>query len=198
MDIQNEYEENELIKRLRENNKEAFIEIYNHYQKPLHAFIIRFVKVPAYAEDILQDVFLKVWEIRSRLNPDLSFKAYLYRISRNLIYKFLKKAASDETLLANAMHHFKPDNNEVELNFQWKEYEEKINEAILKLPPKRQIVFKLCREQNKSYDEISKELGISRNTVKEHMVMAMRNISEYLKLNSGISLPLIALMLFQK
>ena len=181
---------------MKNDDKDSFIKIYNYYHKPLQAFISRFVKVPSYTEDILQDTFLKLWEIRKRVNSELDFKAYLYRIIRNLIYKYLKKVAADEVLLNQAIHQFQPDINQVQLQVEWKEYEKKVNEAILQLPPKRQIVFRMCREQNKSYDEVSKELGISRNTVKEHMVLAMKKIEIYLQANSGISLPLFALIIF--
>ena len=196
--IQNEFEEKELLEKLRENDKDAYLRLYSHYRAPIYHFISRFVKSPFYAEDILQDVFLKIWEIRSRINPELSFKAYLYRICRNLVYKFLKKAATDETILAHTMHFFQPATDDVELTLQWKEYEQKIQEAVAQLPPKRQMVFRLCREENKSYDEVSNELGISRNTVKEHMVLAMKNITEYLKVHSGIKLPLLVFLLFGK
>ena len=196
--IQNDFEEKELLKKLTQSDKDAYLKLYSHYRAPIYHFISRFVKSPFYAEDILQDVFLKMWEIRSRINPDLSFKAYLYRISRNLVYKFLKKAAMDEAILAHTMHFFQPANEEVEISLQWKEYEQKIEEAIAQLPPKRQTVFRLCREENKSYDDVSNELGISRNTVKEHMVLAMKNITEYLKIHSGIKLPLLVFLLFGK
>lgn len=196
MPHQNDFEEKRLLIMMKNDDKDAFIEIYNHYRQPLRAFIIRFVKVPFYAEDILQDVFLKLWEIRSRVNPDLEFKAYLYRITRNLVYKFLKKLASDEMMQTQAMHHFQRNENPVQLQVEWKQYEEKVNEAILQLPPKRQMVFRLCREQNKSYDEVSMELNISRNTVKEHMVLAMKNIEAYLKVNSGITFPLVMFIFF--
>jgi RNA polymerase sigma-70 factor (family 1) len=198
MAIQQDFEETSLLKRLKDNDKNAFLEIYNHYRKPLYTFIIRFVKVPVYAEDILQDTFLKIWEIRARINTGLSFKAYLYRISRNYVYKFLKSLSAEETLQLNVMHHFQPDNNSPELRLQWKQYEEKINEAINQLPPKRQKVFRLCRERHKTYDQVSRELGISANTVKEHMVLAMKSITEYLKTSSGISFAYLALLLWKK
>ena len=196
--IQNDFEEKELLKKLTQSDKDAYLKLYSYYRAPIYHFITRFVKSPFYAEDILQDVFLKIWEIRSRVNPELSFKAYLYRISRNLVYKFLKKAAADEAILAHTMHFFKAATVDIEITLQWKEYEQKIGEAIAQLPAKRQAVFRLCREENKSYDDVSHELGISRNTVKEHMVLAMKNITEYLKLHSGIKLPLLVFLLFRK
>lgn len=198
MSIQKDFEEFELLNRLKDNDKKAFLAIYNHYRQPLYTFIIKFVKIPAYAEDILQDTFLKIWEIRMRINTELSFKAYLYRISRNLVYKFLKSLSTEESLQLNMVHHFQPDNNSPELRLEWKQYEEKVNEAINHLPPKRQKVFRLCREHHKTYDQVSQELGISVNTVKEHMVLAMKFITEYLKTSSGISFALLALLLWQK
>lgn len=193
-----DYEEKELLERLRKGDQTAFIKIYDHYKQPLYIFISRFVKVPAYADDLLQDIFLKLWEIRARINPDFSFKAYLYRISRNMVYKFLKKIAVDEKLLSDTLYYFRNESPDAELSLQWKQYEEQINEAILQLPPKRQMVFRLCREQHKSYDEVSAVLGISRNTVKEHMVLSMKSISNYLKIHSDISLPFLVLFFLGK
>lgn len=196
MQYQDDYDEMSLLALMKNEDKDAFIQIYNHYRKPLHSFIIRFVKVPAHAEDILQEVFLKLWEIRTRVNPQLGFKAYLYRITRNIVYKFLKKCAIDQMLQAQIIHHIQPENNQLQLQLEWEEYKEKIDAAILQLPPKRQKVFLLCREQNKSYDTVAMELNISRNTVKEHMVLAMKSIETYLKTNSGISLPLLLSVFF--
>lgn len=198
MPTENEFEEKELLERLKNNDDDAFKEIYRHYREPLYHFIIRFVKLPSSADDILQDTFLKIWEIRQRINPSLSFKAYLYRISRNLVYKYLKKMAANEAIQVCTMYHFQPGMADAEGLLQWKQYQEKMNEAVSRLSPKREKVFRLCREQNKSYDEVAKELGISRNTVKEHMVLAMKSISEYLKINSEIPLSLLIVLLLGK
>ena len=84
------FDEPLLLKRLTESDESAFLQLYDHYHHPLYVFILRFVKVPGTAEDILQDVFLKIWEIRERIDPTLSFNAYLYRISRNKVYRQFK------------------------------------------------------------------------------------------------------------
>ena len=68
----------------------------------------------------------------------------------------------------------------------WKAYEQLLTSAVEQLPSQRQKVFKLCRQQGKSYEEVAFELGISRNTVKEHMVMAIKNIKEYFYLYGDI------------
>ena len=194
MQDEKDFEEASILKRLQQGDEHAFLEIYDHYKQPLYSFIIKFVKVPAYADDLLQDVFLKIWEIHSRIDTSLSFKAYLYRISRNLVYKFLKKTANNVELLSEQMQHFIPDAGaNAELKLQWKQYEENIKTAIDNLPPRRKEIFILCRQGKHTYDDVARQLGISRNTVKEHMVLSMKSISQFLRNKKGINLPIAVL-----
>lgn len=180
------FDEITLLKELRDSSSEAFIQLYDHYHPALHAYILRFVKIPAIAEDVLQDVFLKIWEVRQRIDPGLSFNAYLYRISRNMVFKLMKKIAADDELRLKIMRQLSNSAEEGHLKLQWKQYEEILTAAINQLPPKRLQVFKLCRDQGKTYDEAAEELGISKNTVKEHMVAAMKSIKDYLSRNGDI------------
>jgi len=165
---------------LQKGDSDAFQELYNQYHQPLYHYVLRFVKSPALAEDVLQDVFLKIWEIRSRIDPELSFKAYLYRISRNSVFKLLKKIAVDENLRVQVLKQFSQSVADADLKVLWQQYEELLHAAINRLPPQRQKVFRLCREEGKTYEQVADELGISRNTVKEHMVLAMKLIREHI------------------
>ena len=174
------YFEQSVLLRLQKGDSEAFQELYNRYHQQLYHYVLRFVKSPALAEDVLQDVFLKIWEIRSRINPGLSFKAYLYRICRNSVFKLLKKMAVDENLRVRVFQQFAQSVADTDLKVLWQQYEEILQAAINRLPPQRQKVFKLCREEGKTYEQVADELGISRNTVKEHMVLAMKLIREHL------------------
>ncbi|GAB2816406.1 RNA polymerase sigma factor [Ferruginibacter profundus] len=185
------YDETALLKRLKEGDTTAFIQLYDHYHHPLYIFILRFVKVPEYAEDVLQDVFLKIWEIRERINPDLSFNAYLYKICRNKVFKLLKKIVTDNAMQTQLMNQLETATEAPHLKLQWKQYNDLLHKAVNQLPPQRQKVFKLCREQGKSYDEVAEELGISRNTIKEHMVAAMKSIKEYIFQHGELSLLLL-------
>lgn len=192
-----DFDEKDVLERLQKGDELAFIEIYDHFKKPLYAFILKFVKVPAHADDLLQDLFLKIWEVHSRINTSLSFQAYLYRICRNLIYRSLKKTAHNTMLLSEQMQHFIPDASaNADVKLLWKQYEENIKSAIDELPPRRKEIFILCRQGKHTYDDVAKQLGISRNTVKEHMVLAMKSISSYLKLKKGIELPVTLLAVY--
>jgi RNA polymerase sigma-70 factor (ECF subfamily) len=173
------YHEQTVILRLQKGDSDAFLELYNQYHPALYHYVLRFVKSPAIAEDVLQDVFLKIWEIKSRIDPALSFKAYLYRICRNSVFKLLKKMAVDEDLRLQVLQQFTQSVADADLKILWQQYEEILQAAINRLPPQRQKVFRLCREEGKTYEQVADELGISRNTVKEHMVLAMKLIREH-------------------
>lgn len=177
-----------LIHRLRQNDAAAYIELYNRYHVKMYSWLLRFVKLPELAEDIIQETFLKIWEIRHRLQPHQSFPAYLYRISRNKAFRLLKKIAHDEKLRRRVMIQSEMEINDPEQKFQWQEYQQLLDNAVSRLPAQRQKVFKLCRQNNKTYEEVATELGISRNTVKEHMVKAVQDLRQHFYRCDGVTL----------
>jgi len=175
----NEIDENELILRLQKNDREAFMVLYDRYHVLIYQWVLKLVKVPHLAEDLVQEVFLKIWKIREHINPQQSFPAFLYRISRNMAFNTIKKIASEEKLQAQVMTELRNNCESAENKLLWQQYEEILRNAVEQLPKQRQKVFKLCRTEGKTYEEVAQELGISRNTVKEHMVLAVKNIKEY-------------------
>lgn len=190
----NPLEESVLLHRLKEGDINAYVKIYNAYHTSLYAYVIKFLKIPELAEDVLQEVFLKIWEVRKRIDPELSFKAYIYRISRNCVFKLLKKIASEDELRLQVLFKISATVEQPDIKIQWQQYQQFLSTAIGHLPPQRQIVFQMCRLENKKYDEVAAELGISRNTVKEHMVLAVRFIKEYLFRHYKIELILAFLL----
>jgi RNA polymerase sigma-70 factor (ECF subfamily) len=190
------YNEQSILLRLQQGDSDAFLELYNQYHSQLYHYVLRFVKSPAIAEDVLQDVFLKIWEIRSRIDPALSFKAYLYRICRNSVFKLLKKMAVDENLRVEVMLQLTQSVADADLKLLWQQYEAILQTAINNLSPQRQKVFRLCREEGKTYEQVAVELGISRNTVKEHMVLAMKLIREHFELYGDTSASYMFMLIF--
>jgi RNA polymerase sigma-70 factor (family 1) len=190
------YHEESVLLKLQQGDSEAFLALYNHYHSALYHYVLRFVKSPAIAEDILQDVFLKIWEIKNRINPQLSFKAYLYRICRNSVFKLLKKMAVDENLRVEVMHQLTQSVADADLKLLWQQYESILQTAVNNLSPQRQKVFRLCREEGKTYDQVANELGISRNTVKEHMVLAMKLIREHFEQYGDTSTSYVFMLIF--
>ncbi|MET3876883.1 RNA polymerase sigma-70 factor [Chitinophaga sp. OAE865] len=184
-------EEAVLLQRLQQGDTEAYIALYDQYYPSLYTYILHFINIPELAEDALQEVFIKIWEIRERINPELSFSGYLYRITRNHVFKLLKKISADAALRLQVMQELQHQTEDADTRLLWKQYESLLHQAIAQLPPQRQKVFRLCREESKSYEEVAVELGISRNTVKEHMVLAMKSIKFFFYTNTDGILPLL-------
>jgi len=181
------YDEKALLTRLRQGDKDAFIELYERHHIGLYNYTLHFLKIPDLAKDVVQDVYLKAWEIRERINPELSFTAYLYTISRNRVFKLMKKIGADEALRQQVMRQLQLNMDDPERKVLWRQYEQTLRNAIGQLPPQRQKVFRLCREEGKTYEQAARELGISANTVKEHMVLAVKCLKEYFLQHADIS-----------
>lgn len=172
--------EEEVLLRMIRGDESAFSEIYRHYHPALYIYLLRFCKVPSLAEDLVHDVFLKIWEVRDRINPKLSFSGYLYRIARNHVFKTISRLATDEQMREQLYRQLADtDPAQPEEVVRTREYERLFEEALSKLTTQRLKVFRLCRQEGKSYDEAAAILGISRNAVKKHMVQGMRFIEDY-------------------
>lgn len=170
----------QLLELLRNGDEGAFTEVYNRYHKPIYAYLIDFVKIPSLAEDLVHEVFMKIWEIRDHLEVKRSFSAYLYRVSHNKALDALRRIASDKILRREVLHWIDPHLPESDHAVSHiRRYERLLEEAVAALPSQRQKVFILCREEGKTYDEAAETLGISRNTVKEHMVQSLRFLRHY-------------------
>ena len=189
--------ENQLLARVRMGDQDAYAAIYQHYHCGLYQYILRFVKLPDLAEDLVHDVFLKLWEARQRIDPQRPVGAYLYRISRNHVFKTMTRISADRSLRLRLLMRFSrtPAMPEEE-RWQTKEYEKLLAMALSTLPPQRRKVFHLCREEGKSYEETATILSISRNAVKKHIVLGMRDIYAYMLRNGDLTLILLLLHRF--
>ncbi|PWG80625.1 RNA polymerase sigma factor [Pararcticibacter amylolyticus] len=183
-----------IFARLKNGDKDAYLAIYNRYHSPVYYFILKYVKIPDLAEDILHDTFLKLWEVRTKIRPEIAGIGYLYRISRNLVFKMMKRISTDGELRKHVIEAISDLAVQITGDqVEWKEYSGLLEDAISLLPPQRQRVFKLCRLEGKTYEETAKLLGLSKNTVKEHMVLAVKFIKEYFYKNADIILGLLLL-----
>ena len=180
-----------VLKLLKDGNRDAFVCIYNNYHNTLYRYALRFLKVPQLAEDVVQEVFIKVWELRFTIDPSLSFKSYLFTITRNSVFKLIKKITFDHRMRTEVAFYFGNKIIDPAVQLQWQQYSVILDAAIERLPPQRKRVFKLCRQEGKKYEEVARELNLTRNTVKEHMVLAVRSIKEYVMRHADVSLALI-------
>lgn len=178
-------EERSLILRLIGGDEDAFCELYATYKKRLIYFAMRFLKSREYAEDVFQDAFTVVWQSRRFINPDASFSSYLYTIMRNRILNQLRNAANEEKLkesiFSQALDYTEDTKREVMLN----DLKSLISHALQQLTPRQREIFEMSREAQLSHKEIADKLGISVNTVQEHISTSLKLIRTYLIKYSG-------------
>jgi RNA polymerase sigma-70 factor (family 1) len=179
-----EEQEKGLLLELLKGNEDAFEKIYHLYSSRLFARLMKLVKLESQAEEILQDVFLKLWESRRSIDPEKSFHSFLFKIAENKVYDFFRKAARDKSMEIRliALSAANPDNFD-----EFKSGDENLSilqKAIESLPPQRQQVFRLCKLEGKSYKEVSELLGISVSTISDHIVKGTKLLRDYFDNNN--------------
>lgn len=184
--------EKELFIRIADGDEAAFREVFHHYNRRIYPFVVKMIKREHLAEEIVQDVFTKIW-IKRKLLPQISSPpSYIFTMATNRTLDELKKISNDSRLIKEVMQAMERiGRNEIEEWLDGKESEHLINEAISTLPPQRQKIYRLNRMEGKSYKEIAEELNISVSTVKNQLTEAVHNIKEYLQNAPGGSLVLL-------
>ncbi|WP_198674115.1 RNA polymerase sigma factor [Chitinophaga alhagiae] len=181
----------ELLARLVKGEEEAFSALYNRHHAAVAQFIQLLVKSPALAEDLAQETFIRIWEVRAQLAHVQTFKSYLFTAARNHALDCLRRASSELALKGEIIHHFRELRNNTEEEVLTRAYLRHLHRLLDTLPPQTRKVFRLCREQQHSYEEVAEQLGISRNAVKKHMVRAMKTLKGGAEKDLGISFGLL-------
>jgi RNA polymerase sigma-70 factor (ECF subfamily) len=192
------YDERALLGRLAAGDADAFAALFNHYQDPLNQFITRFVKIPQLAEDLSQEVFLKIWQQRAKLTDIQSFRAFLFIVARNHTLNTLQTASRSQAAIGAITRATLGESNTspTDDSVLSREYLDFLRRAVESLPPRSREVFRLCREQQLSYDEVAAQLGISRHSVKNHMVHSMKILRSAVEKELGIPLGLFLLLVY--
>lgn len=188
-------DERDLLVRLIGGDEEAFCELYAHYKSHLLYFALKFVKSRDFAEDIFQDTFAVVWQSRCFINPDSSFSAYLYTIVRNRILNRMREMANEDRLKEHILTQAIDYSDNTRQTILGNELKNLVNTALQQLTPRQRQVFELSREAQLSHKEIADALGISVNTVQEHISASLKLIRSYLTKYSGTYADLLLLLI---
>ncbi|WP_421941268.1 RNA polymerase sigma factor [Pedobacter sp.] len=176
--------ETQLLQSLKEGDREAFASLYRFYSPNLHHKLDRMVKIAEIADELLQDVFLKVWLNRASIDADRPFAPWLYTIARNTVFEYYRRLALDKKMQAHLTATFVEFYDQTEDYILNKERNMALQEAIDQLPPQRKEIFRLCRIEGKSYKEAAELLHISPSTVSNQLVSATKSVKDYIFLNS--------------
>jgi RNA polymerase sigma-70 factor (ECF subfamily) len=178
---QNEGEIKKWLIRISENDEEAFSLLLLNFWNKVYTQALTYLKSSLTAQELTQDVFIRLWTNRNALVGIDNFAGYLFVMTKNEVLSQLRKKRSqpetpDETLPEEV---WIPDQQ-----LQYKQAYAMIFNGIERLPPVRKQVFKMSRNEGLSYDEIATRLNISRNGVKDHIVKALLFLRNYIRLHS--------------
>lgn len=177
-----------IVKRFKEGDIAAFDTIYRKYGKKLFHFALGLVKDTEISRDLVQEVFVSLWDKRGQVDLNLNFENYIFTIAYNSIIKYFRK----KTIETKIKDHLLVDPPEifdgVESDMIFSELLEIANNSIENLPARRKMVYKLNRQEGMKIKEIARKLNISTRTAENHLAKALKHLKKEL---SWISLPSI-------
>lgn len=174
----------------RDHNEKSqellFSKLFRQHEYRLYSLALKLTKSDQVAKDIIQEVFLKLWEHRCSIHTITNIESWLYKVTENKVIDFLRKASADDRLRQMVWLHLQQIVNEAELYVAAKEYNEIIQKAIADLPPQRRLIYQLNKEDGMNYQQIADELHISRHTVKNQLFSAVQSVRRFLAKNARI------------
>lgn len=173
------HNEHILLKRLSEGDEAAFSTLFHHYRDKIYTIAYGLSKSATTAEEIVQDVFMKIWLKRSSLAATTSFKDYLFIVTRNHVFNLLKRQAAHTALTDLLSQQDSASLPAPDTLMEHKAYRDLLQQAIAQLSPQQQQVYRLTKEQGLKREEVALRLGLSPETVKVHLAKAMRSIRAY-------------------
>lgn len=184
MPLNNLYNEKELLELIVASNRKAFDRILEHYWLKVYTQAITYLRSSEDAQEITQDIFVKIWQHRSKLSEVEDFSAWLFILTKNqVLMEFRKKKVRPVIVTEPDGNTYSNTTQQPDYPLFYKETMLAVTNAIELLPPTRKKVFLMSRLEDKSYDEIATELGISRNGVKDHIVKALHFLRGHLEKN---------------
>ena len=186
----------ELVKLLKKGDMMAFDAIYNQYCKRLYGFVLRYIKQEADVDEIVQDVFFKIWKARSAIDIYSSFESFLFTVAYNSTISLLRKRTNEKKYLDHLRERQQIEQS-VDLieEIQYNELNEKVKSLLNELTPRQKEIFQLSRYEGLSHDEIATKLNISANTVKHHLVAALSFLRSNIESSLMVNLLFVSLFL---
>ncbi|MHA4810054.1 RNA polymerase sigma factor [Flavitalea flava] len=171
-----QHTDHDLFHLIAEGNEAAFAVLFRRYDRRIYPFVLKTIKTKVLAEEITQEIFIKIWRHREKLPQIDQPEAYIFTIAARLSLDYVRKGLNENRMLQRLSASLPPAHNNTEDALFLKDKEALVQRAIAQLPPQQKAVYLLSRQQSLSYEEIAREMGISVNTVRNHMVKALHSI----------------------
>lgn len=180
-----------IAQRFKEGDVAAFDEIYRIYSKKMFHFALGMMKDPDNSKDLVQEVFVKLWEKREKVNPDLQFDNYIFTIAYNSVRKYFRKKSLETKFMNQLLSVSTGSIDSSEGTVIYQEMLALATKSIEGLPPQRKKVYKLSRQDGLKIEEIARELKISPRTAEKHLSVALKHLRKEL-----VGITLLSLFFF--
>ncbi|PSL24030.1 RNA polymerase sigma factor [Chitinophaga ginsengisoli] len=175
------YTDHALLLRMAAGEEEAFNQLFNSYWDKVYSTALVLTKSNQIAEDIAQEVFLRMWQNRHKTDIIDNLEGFLFITARNLIYNKLSRLKLETAYTNYLQHHFAPPEPDTDTQTEFRQLQSILEEGMRQLPPQQQKAFRLSRENGLNHEEISRQMGVSRATVKDYIVRAIAFLRKYLQ-----------------
>ncbi|SHH91700.1 RNA polymerase sigma-70 factor, ECF subfamily [Flavobacterium sp. CF108] len=188
MSVNSSSNQKQLLDELSKGSERAFTDLYNRYKNVVYSCALKITKSRTLSEEVVQDVFLKIWLKKETLTDIAHFESYIFVVARNHIFSMLKQIAKENTLKSKFNY------NDISFDLtdaplEEEEFTSLLNEIIKQLPPQQQKVYRMAKEEDLNYQQIGELLNISAMTAKKHLAQALKFIR--IKLTNHINLILL-------
>ena len=170
-----------LLDRVSKNDREAFKIIYTQYLNDTYRYLFLFTKSREACEEIVQSVFMKIWERRAHLAQITNFRSYIYRSAKNMLIDEIRRKKVGERAFAALRSESQDSGEMTDGRLIYHEYEKLTQKAIDFLPAKRKQIFELHTRDEYSFDEIANILSISKSVVKKQLYAGMLFVKTYIR-----------------
>ena len=167
-----------MLCRIAEGDEAAFSELFYAYHQRLGAYVYRLTESRPATQEIVQDVFVKIWVKRSGLVDVVNFDAYLFTAARNHVFNYIRNMARERSRQADLEVE-----TTAEAETPGEDYHSMLDEAVAQLPQQQQRVYRLHKQEGLSHAEIAERMQLSVETVKKHMSLALRAIRDRLSIS---------------
>lgn len=180
-----------LVEKLKRGSYDAFTKLYEKYSSHLFGFVLTALKSRSQAADIVQEVFIRIWENRLMINPELSFKSFIFTIANNLIVSEYRKQINRPELMEylDFTNSIELADDPVSAKIEFDEFMERLKRAKLQLPPRQLQIFEMIKECGMTSTEVAERLGISEQVVRNQLSLSLKTLKTAL----ADSLPLFLL-----
>ncbi len=190
MDIKPEVlgREVELFIMVSKGNQKAFSEVYDHFEPRLFAFVCKMARSKVAAEEIVQELFIKLWISRKKLAEVKNPRAYVFTMAANLTFNYLKKVAREFALAERVRKKSPTFSNATEEVIHFLESQKLLMEAVEQMPTQRKAVYLMSREGGLTKEEIAKKMNLSPNTVRNHLSESLHTLRKLFGMSASVQL----------